>query len=89
MTVVKTNAQISKRSKNWHTTYVHYLTCCQETRSSVLMGVTHGGWQKLRQLTCHTPVRMSLLLSREHGMYTTVLMCCGGEGSTSTPGEDG
>ena len=43
MTVVETNVQISKISKNWHTTYVHYLTCCQETRSSVLMGVTHGG----------------------------------------------
>jgi len=24
MTVVKTKVQISKRSKNWHTTYVHY-----------------------------------------------------------------
>ena len=43
MTVVKSNVKTSKRSKNRHTTYVHYLACCQKTRSSVLMGVTHGG----------------------------------------------
>jgi len=45
-------------------------TCCQETRSSVLMGVTHGGWHTLRQLICCARLWSCIKLAPSQEIYS-------------------